>query len=304
MKILIISNNQKWKSWSKKIQDIKDWFKPAVDLEFTLGPVDFKKIPFVPVDNGKEIDPKWYDENILPLANGYDIVMFSVPLKQWKGGNIRGRWTRGAIHKIQLGANETGDYEYNKIKHEGGRWFNIARHELCHAISAILKIQDRTHYWWELGTLTEILKEFANKPTSPINHMEIAISQAGVTEFVGRESNPIILNWAKECGIPYYEDGISWCSLYVNWVAFKSKLPMSKKLNARSWLDVGKRVTTPRTGDVCVFWRESVDSWMGHVGFYISENSTSVQVWGGNQGDKVCLASYPKSRLLGFVRLN
>ncbi len=168
MKVLLIVNNQKWKTWNSKIQTLKDWFKPAVDLEFTLSHVDFKKIPFVPVDNGKEIDPKWYNENILPLAGGYDVVMFSVPLKQWKGEKIRGRWTRGDIQKIQLGADESGTYEYNKIKHEGGRWFNIARHELCHAISAILKIQDRTHYWWELGNLEQILNEFKVKKTPPI----------------------------------------------------------------------------------------------------------------------------------------
>lgn len=303
MKVLLVVNNQKWKSWNSKIQALKDWFKPVDNLDFTLTHTDFKSIPFTSVDDGKEIDVNWYDKNIKPLAQGYDIVVFSVPLKQWKGGKIRGRWTRDGVQEIQLGADESGTYEYNKIKHEGGRWFNIARHELCHALYAIFKIQDRTHYWWELGKLEEVLKELSNKTTKPINHMEIAISQAGVTEFLGKANNPIILNWAKECGIPYTEDETSWCSLFVNWVAFKSKLPMSKKLNARSWLDVGTKVSVPKIGDVCIFWREHKDSWKGHVGFYISENNGNIQVWGGNQGDKVCLANYPKSRLLAFRRI-
>lgn len=166
MKVLIVANNQKWKSWDKKIQDLKDWFKPAVKLDFDLIHTKIKDIPFKPVNTGMEIDPDWYDKTIHPLSTGYDIVMFSVPLKQWKGGKIRGRWTADSIQETQLGADEKGEYEYNGIKHEGGRWFNIARHELCHALYRIQGKLDNTHKWWDAGKLEMALEDL--KDTKPV----------------------------------------------------------------------------------------------------------------------------------------
>lgn len=303
LKLLIVANNQKWKTWESKIQALKDWFKPVVDLEIDLIHTKFRRIPFTNITNGKEIDRSWYDKNIHSLAGGYDMVLFSVPLKQWKGGNIRGRWTADKVQEMQLGADENGDYSYNDIKHDGGRWFNIARHEICHALYKIFKLKDNTHYWWELGKLDEVLKELNGKNTKTLNHVDFAISLIGIKEFEGKENNPVILNWAKELKIPYTEDETSWCSLFVNYVAFKCKLPRTNKLNARSWLDVGTKVNTPKVGDVCVFWREHKDSWKGHVGFYLEENNDKINVLGGNQNNAVSAKKYPKNQLLGYRRL-
>lgn len=307
MKLLIVANNQKkWKTWNKKIQALKDWFKPALGLQIDLIHRNFKDIPFVkinPNETGREIDRDWYDNNIHVLAHGYDIVLFSVPLKQWEGFNIRGRWTWDKIQETQLGADETGSYSYNGIKYDGGRWFNIARHEICHAIYNIHGKKDNTHYWFEIGKLEEVLKELKGKEPAKVDHILIAMDEIGVTEFKGEKNNPRILQYAKDCGIPYTSDDTAWCSLFVNWVALKSKLPRTNKLNARSWLDIGTKVTTPKVGDVCVFWREHKDSWKGHVGFYMTGNDKQIAVLGGNQGDAVSVKFYPTKQLLGFRRL-
>jgi poly(3-hydroxyalkanoate) synthetase len=46
-----------------------------------------------------------------------------------------------------------------------------------------------------------------------------------------------------------------------------------------------------------VFWRESLASGKGHVGFYVGQDDTAYQILGGNQADKVCLTWLSKDRL-------
>lgn len=139
--------------------------------------------------------------------------------------------------------------------------------------------------------------------TQPIN---IALSQYGVTETVGIQHNPVILNYFEAIGHTWVTtDETAWCSAFVNWVALKANVERSKKLNARSWLQVGTPTTTPQLNDVVVFWRERKTSWKGHVGFFISysEDRKDIYVLGGNQNNQVNIKKYPACRLLGFRRL-
>ena len=67
----------------------------------------------------------------------------------------------------------------------------------------------------------------------------------------------------------------------------------------------GEAVDDPQEGDVVVLWRESRDSWKGHVGFFSGyDDNGDIKVLGGNQGDSVSIKSYSKNRLLGFRRSN
>jgi len=85
----------------------------------------------------------------------------------------------------------------------------------------------------------------------------------------------------------------------------KAGLHRSKKLNARSWLNIGEEVKEPQAGDVVIFWRESKNSWKGHVAIYVnhSENKKYINCLGGNQSNKVCIRAYKAEQLLGFRRL-
>ncbi len=133
-----------------------------------------------------------------------------------------------------------------------------------------------------------------------------AASQLGVKEISGAQSNSKILQYAKDIGINNYtNDDAAWCSLFVNWVAHKSGLETTGKLTARSWLNVGFPTDRPEPGDVVVFWRESRNSWKGHVGFFtgFSHNLSRIYCLGGNQGNQVSITAYGKDRLLGFRRL-
>jgi len=86
----------------------------------------------------------------------------------------------------------------------------------------------------------------------------------------------------------------------------KAGLKQSEKANARSWLEVGLNVDNdPEPGDIVIFWRDSVDSWLGHVGIYFgfSKDGKRVYCLGGNQGNQVSVSAYPLERVLGFRRL-
>ncbi len=135
--------------------------------------------------------------------------------------------------------------------------------------------------------------------------INIALSQYGYKEVVGRAHNPHILKYfdATNSASVAIEDETSWCSAFVNWVAKEANVERSKALNARSWLKIGIEVKEPTIGDVVVFWREAKTSWKGHVAFFIRKTDTDIYVLGGNQSNSVNISAYPIGQLLAFRRL-
>ena len=136
--------------------------------------------------------------------------------------------------------------------------------------------------------------------------LKIAFAELGTEEIVGSEHNPEVLKYAEEAGIAgITTDEIPWCSNFVNWVAMKAGLEYSKKPNARSWLNVGVKTINPEPGDVVVFWRESPESWKGHVGFFLGVSTDKKRVYclGGNQGNRVSVSAYRINTVLSYQRL-
>lgn len=133
--------------------------------------------------------------------------------------------------------------------------------------------------------------------------VEKAFSQYGIREIVGENDNPEVLKYFDALGFGSLKDETAWCSAFVNWVAMKCGLEYSGKLTARSWLNVGQKVTTPQLGDIVVFWRENPTSWKGHVAIYIRETNEYIYCISGNQSNQVKVSAYPKTRLLGYRRL-
>ena len=138
-----------------------------------------------------------------------------------------------------------------------------------------------------------------------MTHIELAFSQFGIKETVGEIDNPEVMKYFREIGFggAGIKDETAWCSAFANWVAEASCLESSGALNARSWLTVGSPVEMPQLGDIVVFWRESKESWKGHVGFYVNHDEKNIYVLGGNQGNQVCIRPYSKDRLLEYRRL-
>ncbi|WP_208859131.1 TIGR02594 family protein [Methylobacterium phyllostachyos] len=122
----------------------------------------------------------------------------------------------------------------------------------------------------------------------------------GTREDPSRGSNPDIINWATEQGIRYSGDDIPWCGLFVGHCISstldREPIP-ANVLSARAWSRFGIK-TSPTPGAIMVFWRKSIQSGLGHVGFYAGEDDSAYRILGGNQSDSVSLAWIRMDRLV------
>ncbi len=132
--------------------------------------------------------------------------------------------------------------------------------------------------------------------------IDYAFDQYGIKEISGKEDNPEVLKYFDEIGFDgsKLKDETAWCSAFANWCVLKSGQEPTRKLNARSWLKWGKEILKPKFGSIVVFWRESPDSWKGHVGFFVCERAGWTYCLGGNQANQVKITAYPTSRVIGY----
>jgi uncharacterized protein (TIGR02594 family) len=127
----------------------------------------------------------------------------------------------------------------------------------------------------------------------------------GLKEIFGPQHHPEIVKMFHDIGYNWInDDETAWCSASLNFFCKKLGYERSGKLTARSWLDVGIPVEKPQLGDVVVYWRDSVNSELGHSGLYISEREPGyIYTLGGNQANMIGINLYAKSRVLGYRRL-
>lgn len=146
-------------------------------------------------------------------------------------------------------------------------------------------------------------------PPLPTNAFEptwyrIALAEIGVQEETGPGDNPRIVEYLATTTLGGGQhDEVAWCSAFANWCLKRAGMMGTGKANARSWLSWGQRLEAPKLGCVVVFSRDSAGPLSGHVGFYVSSSvkhpTTHVRVLGGNQNNRVQIADYARSRLLG-----
>jgi uncharacterized protein (TIGR02594 family) len=118
----------------------------------------------------------------------------------------------------------------------------------------------------------------------------------GVAEIPGPKSNPrIVLYHSTTQGKPA-GDETPWCSSFVNFCV--EQVPAlgrgTDSRAAKSWDEQHwhhEVTTSPREGDIVAFQRGSGDG--GHVGFFISQSETHIQVLGGNQQNAINVSSFP-----------
>jgi len=131
------------------------------------------------------------------------------------------------------------------------------------------------------------------------------LSYYGLEEITGEQHNPEILDFFKEIGYTWVQtDETAWCSAFINYLCKVTGYERSGELTARSWLKIGDRLIDPSLGCIVVLWRESPDSWKGHVGLYVNHDNEYIYILGGNQDNSVCVKRYRKDRLLEYRRLN
>lgn len=121
-----------------------------------------------------------------------------------------------------------------------------------------------------------------------------------------RTDRAFMQNMYAEVFYPYDEYS-NWCAIYMYHLAKAAMFETPPiPIVARSWLKVGNHIEKPKTGDLIILWRASIDSWKGHVGIFLRfYGKDRVYVLGGNQGPvkSVCIQPYPIKNLLGYRRL-
>jgi uncharacterized protein (TIGR02594 family) len=139
----------------------------------------------------------------------------------------------------------------------------------------------------------------------------------GIKEVNGPVSNPQILSMLTLDNKWPEDDKVPWCSAFVNYVAWLLRLPRSKNLRARSWLEVGYPIdikNAKKGYDVVIIKRKENDpgpeviEFAGHVGFYAGYDGDEygfgkIFILGGNQSNSVTLNGYSRLRLLGVRRI-
>lgn len=116
-----------------------------------------------------------------------------------------------------------------------------------------------------------------------------------------KRDNRELWDWLKSDGAIDLGDPAKnpWCGSLVQ-TAFLLTLPNEpvpeNPFLALNWTKFGV-ACKPQVGAVLIFWRGTPDSWQGHIGFYVGEDTTHYHVLGGNQSDTVSVARIAKGRL-------
>lgn len=120
-------------------------------------------------------------------------------------------------------------------------------------------------------------------------------------EIAGAQANERILRLIRAKFPNESDDGnISWCGLFVGHCLGAVGIKNPNHETARAWLKFGKPTDTPKIGDLVILWRNSPNSWQGHVGFFAGFADGKILIHGGNQNDAVNIQAFDSARLLGF----
>lgn len=128
--------------------------------------------------------------------------------------------------------------------------------------------------------------------------LRIARGELGQSEISGSADNPRIVEYHSATTLKATDDETAWCSSFANWSLLKSGVRGTGSAMARSFLDWGTPLPTPREGCIVVFRRGQAPK--GHVAFFLEFDASMVRVLGGNQGNRVSIASFPRADVLGF----
>jgi len=90
----------------------------------------------------------------------------------------------------------------------------------------------------------------------------------------------------------------AWCSVFMNYCVQAVGGNGTRKANARSWLQWGKKCK-PEQGCVVVFKRGNSD-WQGHVAFYVKTEGDYVYCLGGNQSNDLNISKYKLADVLDY----
>lgn len=134
---------------------------------------------------------------------------------------------------------------------------------------------------------------------NPHDWMGIAQGEMGIKELPGAKENPRIIEYHSKTTGAFSSDEVPWCSSFVNWVMSTAGYNTTKSAMARSWLNYGLSLKTPKYGCIVILSRGS-NKRSGHVGFFWKKNMMSIEVLGGNQSNQVKISKYYIWQVLGY----
>lgn len=136
----------------------------------------------------------------------------------------------------------------------------------------------------------------------PSPWFSVATHFKGLSEVHGSVDNPQIVEMFRVSGHPEIKDDETpWCAAFVGACLRLSGYSSSGSLGARSYEKFGQDLKdTPQRGCIVVFTRGDPNAATGHVAFFDHATGDRVFVLGGNQGDAVTIAPFPKSRVLAY----
>jgi len=101
---------------------------------------------------------------------------------------------------------------------------------------------------------------------------------------------------ARQLGLPTQ----LWCADFMNFVLRRSGGKGTHSRAARSFLQYGKKLDSPRVGAIAIMYRKGPNS--GHVGIVRgTDGKGNPIIVSGNSGNTVRQSTYPKERVIGYV---
>lgn len=128
-----------------------------------------------------------------------------------------------------------------------------------------------------------------------------ALTELHVAEIKGAANNPRIVKYWSEARVSpkVNDDETAWCAAFVGAMLFRDGVEGTKQPNAKSYATWGDEWTGTGLGAIVVLHRAGdAPKWQGHVGFLCGMSTTHANVLGGNQKDRVSIASFPRKRIM------
>lgn len=129
--------------------------------------------------------------------------------------------------------------------------------------------------------------------------LEVAEKDLGIKEIPGKEHHPRIVEFHRHTTLKATTDEVAWCSSAVNCWMDEAGYKGTGSAAAKSWLDWGVALETPRLGCICIIRQkqkgpdEATGSTSGyHVGLWKKEEGGRVYLHGGNQGNMVKVSGF------------
>jgi uncharacterized protein (TIGR02594 family) len=130
--------------------------------------------------------------------------------------------------------------------------------------------------------------------------LTLAWADLGVAETPGPDHTARVVAYYADVGNPNVaDDETAWCAAFLGSCLERAGVPSTRSLMARSYLEWGEPQGAFRYGAIAVLSR-TADPALGHVGFLVGETADSVILLGGNQGNRVRVEAFPRSRLLAL----